>query len=49
MGLLACLVVFAALTWNDLSQTKAQTEPQKDIPVPKLSKFSGPTLKFQFW
>ena len=46
----ACFAVFAALTWKDLSQTSAQKTPVKDIPVPKMtSKYSGPTLKFEFW
>lgn len=50
MGQLSMVFVFSALiflTWRDLSHTE-QTNIEKDIKAPKLSKFAGPTLRFMF-
>ena len=49
LATIAVFLVFAAITWRDLTQPVQADKPTKDIPTPKLAKFAGPTLKFLFW
>ncbi|KAK2146335.1 hypothetical protein LSH36_615g00021 [Paralvinella palmiformis] len=45
VGLIICL---ALLTWRDLTSPTDAQKTTKDIPMPKLSKLTGPTLRFLF-
>lgn len=52
MGQWATVGIFlalAVLSVRDLTQNPNAQKTVKDIPAPKLSKFTGPTLRFLFW
>lgn len=46
------IILLLILTWREFGATPdidSQHKVEKDIPVPKLSKFTGPRMKFLYW